>query len=157
MPEPLTRPAQREFVSLSQLAEDILGLSRARVYELIERGALPMPVYDTRSRRPLFDLALQRKCIAVRETGVGCDGSAVIFYRRDKTASTPVASQRQPRQRVNRSAQSANAEIVTSLQALGVNADEQSVSAAIAQCFPNGTRGEQESDVIRAVFRLLRS
>src|ERR1700709_258276 len=78
--QPNTQPT-KAFVSLSELAEDILGLSRARVYELIERGALPQPLYDLRTRRPIFSEELQRQALAVRTTGVGVDGSAVIFYR----------------------------------------------------------------------------
>ena len=81
----------REFVSLSQLAEDILRISRARLYELIERGAMPQPIYDIRSRRPIFDSELQRQAMAVRQTGVGIDGSAVIWYRRESPATTEPA------------------------------------------------------------------
>jgi hypothetical protein len=75
----------RAFVSLSELAEDILNLSRARVYELIERGALPHPIYDLRTRRPMFNAELIEQARTVRQTGVGVDGSCVLFYRRDRT------------------------------------------------------------------------
>ena len=86
LPDPLPT---RAFVFFSELAEDVLGLFRARVYGSIQQGALPSLIYDIRSRRPIFESDLQRKALAVRQTGVGIDGSAVIFYRQDRQASTP--------------------------------------------------------------------
>lgn len=149
----------REFVSLSQLAEDMLRISRARLYELIERGAMPQPIYDTRSRRPIFDSELQRQAMAVRQTGVGIDGSAVIWYRRGQSpptdpALTPARSRRQTS--ANRP-DARYSELIGSLQALGVaNANQASVSTSVAECFPNGIEGQQEADVLRVIFRHLR-
>ncbi len=45
MPVQPNPSSTRAFVSLSELAEDVLGLSRARLYELIQRGAMPQPIY----------------------------------------------------------------------------------------------------------------
>lgn len=150
---------QRVFVSLSELAEDVLGLSRARVYELIARGALPHPLYDLRTRRPMFDAELQRQALAVRHTGIGIDGSAVIFYRREQraTTSSPSITSARPRRQTSTPQVSRYAELVGSLQTLGVaQANEQSVTAAMAQCFPHGIEGQDQSDVLRILFRQLR-
>lgn len=149
----------RAFVSLSELAEDVLGLSRARLYELIERGAMPQPIYCLRTRRPLFDAELQRTALAVRQTGVGIDGSAVIFYRRERqtptTATLPTPAR--ARRRASAPPSNSHADLVSSLQALGVSqADERSVAAAVAECFPNGLDGQQDADVLRVLFRHLR-
>lgn len=150
----------RAFVSLSELAEDVLGLSRARLYELIARGAMPQPIYCLRTRRPLFDHDLQRQALAVRQTGVGIDGSAVIFHRRERPMpTTAIASTSvRARRRAPSSRDSTRyADLVGSLQALGVGqADERSVAAAVAECFPNGLDGQQEPDVLRALFHHLR-
>ena len=156
---PLPPQPTKTFVSLSELAEDILGLSRARCYELIARGALPHPIYDIRTRRPMFDAELQRQAQAVRQTGVGIDGSAVIFYRRDRqpAVSAPALTRGRARSRASTPPASRYADLIGSLQSLGVShADERSVAAAVAECFPNGIEGQQESDVLRAVFRVLR-
>lgn len=149
----------RAYVSLSELAEDILGISRARLYELIARGAMPQPIFCVRTKRPLFDAELQRQALAVRQSGVGIDGSAVIWYRRDRqtptTASAPAPAR--ARRRTSNGETSQYAELVSSLQALGVgNADEGSVAAAVSECFPNGIDSQQESDVLRVLFRHLR-
>jgi hypothetical protein len=157
MPLPPNQVQSKAFVTLSELAEDILGISRARLYELIERGSMPQPIYDLRTRRPLFDQTLQRQALAVRQTGIGVDGSVVIWYRRNR--QTPAASSSTPsraRQRTS-SSQRSYAELVSNLQSLGVsNADERSVAAAVAECFPNGIETQQDSDVLRVLFRHLR-
>lgn len=149
----------RAYVSLSELAEDILGISRARLYELIARGAMPQPIFCIRTKRPLFDAELQRQALAVRQSGVGIDGSAVIWYRRDRqtrpTDSAPAPAR--ARRRTSDAAPNRYAELVNSLQALGVgNADAGSVAAAVSDCFPNGIGAQQEPDVLRVLFRHLR-
>jgi hypothetical protein len=157
--EPISTPI-REIVSLSELAEDVLGLSRARVYELIERGALPRPIYDVRTRRPMFNAHLQRAAIAVRSTGVGVDGSAVIFYRRNRREPTqePMGRPSRTSRSSSRPRTSRYESLIGSLQALGVSqANQQSVEAAISECFPNGLDGQDESEVIRILFRFLRA
>jgi hypothetical protein len=155
--QPIPQPT-KAYVSLSELAEDVLGLSRARVYELIERGALPTPIYDIRTRRPMFNAELIHQARTVRQTGVGIDGSAVIFYRRERTMaisspSTPARARRRGQMpQPNR-----YAELVANLQGLGIeHADNRTVGEAVAQCFPNGLDGQQESEVIRIIFRHLR-
>jgi hypothetical protein len=153
VPTAPTNPSSfRAFVSLSELAEDVLGLSRARVYELIERGALPKPVYDERTRRPMFTEELQRQALAVRTTGIGVDGSPVIFYRRNRHASATTSS-RPSRRRASDAERGRIGNLVSGLHALGIpNANERSVSAAVAACYPTGIETEQESDVLRAIF-----
>lgn len=160
MPVQPTYPQLRAFVSLSVLAEDILGLSRARVYELIERGALPRPVYDLRSKRPVFTEEQQRQAVAVRQSGLGINGEAVIFYRRRHGTPLlpPAAAPARARRRSSRAPDlGSHADLVSGLQALGVaHADERTVAAAVAECFPNGLDGQQESEVLRVLFRHLR-
>jgi hypothetical protein len=149
----------RSFVALSELAEDVLNLSRARVYELIERGALPWPIYDRRTRRPMFNAELIQQARTVRQTGVGIDGSAVIFYRRDRTTVTSPSPPTPARagQRPSAPQSPSYADLIGSLQSLGVtNADERSVVTAVAECFPNGLDGQQQADVLRILFRQLR-
>ena len=157
MPVQLNPSSTRAFVSLSELAEDVLGLSRARLYELIQRGAMPQPIYCIRTRRPMFNADLQRQALAVRQMGVGIDGSAVIFYRRESPTTAPSSAPTRARRRTSAPTPNRFADLVSSLQSLGVtHADERSVSAAVAECFPHGIADQQEADVLRAVFRHLR-
>lgn len=147
----------RTFVSFSELAEDILHMSRARVYELIERGALPQPIYDIRTRRPLFDERLQQQALTVRQTGVGIDGSPVIFYRRERLIPQSTTTPASRRRRTSIRPVPRYTQIVDALQGLGVrHADEESVTNAMAECFPQGIEQQDESDVLRTLFRHLR-
>ncbi len=160
MPIQSTNPPLREYVSFSSLAEDILGLSRARLYELVERGAMPQPCYDLRTKRPVFTRQQQEQALAVLRLGVGIDGQPIIFYRRNRHAAESAPTNVPTRSRRRASAHresSLYAELVSSLQSLGVGqADERSVAAAVAECFPNGLDGQQDSDVLRVLFRHLR-
>lgn len=158
MPVQPTASPTKAFVSLSELAEDILSLSRGRCYELIARGALPHPIYDIRTRRPMFNAELIHKARTVRQTGIGIDGSAVIFYRRERSpAVAPSPTSALARRRASTPQVNRYAELVGSLQGLGISqADERSVAEAVAACFPSGLDGQQESDVIRVIFRHFR-
>jgi hypothetical protein len=154
-----SQPNLRAFVSLSVLAEEILGLSRARVYELIERGSLPQPIYDIRTKRPMFSREQQEQAMAVRTNGVGIDGSAVIFYRRTRPApqSPPRFTPARTRQRTSPQVPSGIEDLANRLQALGVaQADEQSVTTAVTELFPAGLDGQQDGDVLRMLFRHFR-
>jgi len=151
----------RSYVSLSVLAEEVLGLSRARVYELIERGALPQPLYDIRTKRPIFSPELQEQALQVRQTGVGIDGVPIIFYRRRATPTPAPTSSGTPRNSRRRASaampSNRHADLVVGLHGLGITqADEASVTAALVEVFPNGTEGQQESDIIRSLFRHFR-
>lgn len=154
-------PSFRAYVSLSVLAEEILGLSRARVYELIERGALPQPIYDLRTKRPMFSRELQEQAKQVRDSGIGIDGQPIIFYRRRATQPQFVGSSGTPRRSGRRASinvqPNRHADLVSGLQGLGIaQADETSVAAALADVFPNGTDSQQEGDILRSLFRHFR-
>lgn len=152
---PTTVPSSvREFISFSALAEDVLGMSRARLYELIDRGAMPHPCYCLRSRRPIFNREQQEQALAVRQHGVGIDGQPVIFYRRQANSPSPLP--RSGRRATRASDQSRHVDLVSGLRALGVEADEGTVASAVAECLPGGVNGQQESEVLRVLFRHLR-
>ncbi len=160
MPSSANNPPLREYVSFSALAEDILGLSRARLYELVERGAMPQPCYDLRTRRPVFTREQQEQALAVMRFGVGIDGQPIIFYRRNRHAPEAASIDTPARARRRTSASrvsSRHADLANSLHSLGVSqADERTVASAVAECFPNGLEGQQDSDVLRVLFRHLR-
>ena len=118
-----------------------------------------MPLYDMRTRRPIFNAELIHQARTVKQTGVGIDGSPLIFYRRpQRVIGAPTQSiSARARRRTSTPQVNRYAEVVLALQGLGVaQADERSVADAVAVCFPNGLDGQQESDVIRVIFRHLR-
>ena len=56
-----------------------LKLSRARFYQLQNRGVFPKPDRCGRSNRPFYTPDMQRKCLEIRRTGIGYDGEPVVF------------------------------------------------------------------------------
>src|ERR1700709_23369 len=71
----------KEAVSVAEMAR-IVGLSRARVFQLIWCGAFPFPVYDVETRRPFYDEESQKVCLEVRRRNCGCNGKPILFYAR---------------------------------------------------------------------------
>jgi hypothetical protein len=58
----------------------MVGLSRARFYQLANEGVFPSPLYNVRTRRPFFNEEMQEVCLEVRRRNCGINGRAVLFY-----------------------------------------------------------------------------
>ena len=78
----------KPIVSVTDMSR-IVELSRARFYQLLDMGFFPKPLHDERSKRPYYDLELQQKCLECRQSGIGADGSYMLFYspRKSETVS----------------------------------------------------------------------
>src|SRR5437764_937148 len=97
-------------ISVSAMAKKC-GLGRSRFYELIEAGIFPHPVYDLRTRRPMFLTEQQVECLRVRTTSIGRNGQFILFYApRQRTQSV-----RSPRVAGGAGSRSNNNEIVEGL------------------------------------------
>jgi hypothetical protein len=68
------------MITVTEMAERT-GLSRDRFYDLVRAGAFPPPVYRLETRRPFYPPDLQEICLSVRQTGIGFDGSPVLFNK----------------------------------------------------------------------------
>jgi len=85
--------------------------------------------------------------LQARQTGIGVNGEYVLFYERQSKASTSS----QPKRKPNHSG------LIEGLKSLGLAAvTSEQVDAALTACFPKGTSDEDESAVLRAVFRQLK-
>src|SRR5262245_11463174 len=62
----------------------MVGLSRARFYQLVRAGTFPAPVYQ--AGRPVYPEELQGICLEVRRRNCGIDGKPVLFYSRRLTS-----------------------------------------------------------------------
>ena len=65
-------------VSVAEMAR-MMGLSRARFYQLTKAGAFPPPVYHLLTRRPIYPEELQLVCLDVRRRNCGIDGKPILF------------------------------------------------------------------------------
>jgi hypothetical protein len=62
MREPVV--STKAVVTVSEMAR-MVGLSRARFYQLVEAGVFPPPVYCVSTRRPMYVEELQTICLTV--------------------------------------------------------------------------------------------
>jgi len=135
-------------VTVAEMAR-MVGLSRARFYQLMREGVFPPPVYSVSTKRPVFVEEAQKVCLEVRRRNCGINGRPVLFYakRGGSPSTTPTKKRRTAKTNKQHTA------IVDAVRALGlvsVTADQ--VAAAIKIVFPSGTQQVEEPEVIRGVF-----
>jgi len=135
-------------VSVSEMAR-MVGLSRARFYQLMKSGVFPSPLRDPSKKRPYFDEVLQNLCLEVRRRNCGINGEPVLFYARRQ----PIAPVIPEARRVSPPRNGRHTDLIDSLKGLGLLAvTAVQVDAAIRELFPKGTHGVAEAQVIRGVF-----
>lgn len=74
-------------VSVAEMAR-MVGLSRARFYQLIQAGVFPAPERHAETGRPFYGEEAQRTCLEVRRRNCGVNGKLVLFYSRRLPSST---------------------------------------------------------------------
>ena len=133
-------------ISVSSLCR-LLNMSRSQYYFHAKRGTFHSPLYLASNNRPYFTASMVEDNLRARESGVGVNGEYVIFYER-REASQKVEAKKPT---VDLSS------LVDGLRTLGIsNMKNEQVEAAIDANFPNGTEGQEESNILRAVFRHLK-
>ena len=106
--------SSKSAVTVSEMAEMCL-LSRSRFYSLLEAGVFPRPVLHPSSKRPMYDLDLQRKCLEIRETGIGMNGVPVLFNRKPNRIA-----QRKSQRKVAQDKTPDHPELMDALKGLGL-------------------------------------
>ena len=125
----------------------LLQMSRSQYYFHAKRGTFHSPLYLASNNRPYFTASMVEDNLKARETGVGVNGEYVIFYERREAAA-----KNEPTKPV------IDVEsLVDGLKTLGLNAvTTDQVEAAVKASFPSGTEGQEESNILRTVFRFLK-
>ena len=139
----------KQIFSITDISK-MLQMSRARFYQLLGMGFFPKPLYDDRSKRPYYNLELQVKCLECRQSGIGIDGSFMLFYspRKKETA--------QNSKKVNAKQQTFS-DIYDTLKQMGLNCSYNDVSDAVTEIYPDGIEEIEQGVVVRDVFRYLKS
>lgn len=133
-------------ISVSEMAR-MLGMSRARFYQLMNDGVFPLPRYEVSTRRPFFDEEAQNCCLEVRRRNYGSNGRTVLFYPpRSAAPSKPRPTKIKPK------ANSELVELIDSLSGLGLAVTAQQVEAVLRECYPNGIADTDKGEVIRTLF-----
>ena len=139
----------KSAVSVSEMAR-MVGLSRARFYQLMTDGVFPPPIYDLSTRRPFYDEEMQQTCLEVKRRNCGVNGKPVLFY----ASRHPLNGQprRPTKPKAKPKPNSEYADLIESLSCLGLTANGQQVDAAVQQCFPEGIQKLESGEVVRDVF-----
>ena len=133
-------------VSVSAMCR-LLKMSRSQFYWHVKRGTFHAPLYLASNKRPYFTASMVEDNLRARETGVGVSNEYVIFYERQPTATKTEVK----KPKANHSA------LLEGLGSLGLNSVTiEQIDDALAVCFPNGTSGQDEANVLRVVFRHLK-
>lgn len=140
------QPQTKDAVSVSEMAR-MVGLSRARFYQLVKGGVFPEPRRHPETNRPYYDEEQQRTCLEVRRRNCGADGQPVLFYPERKRAG---AGPKRP----GRGKNEGLLDGVRGLGLTGVTAGQ--VAEALKELYPQGRPGADDAEVIRCVFLHLR-
>lgn len=144
----------KAVVTVSEMAR-MVGLSRARFYQLQKAGIFPPPLYDVATHRPIYDEELQKVCLAVRKRNCGVNNKPILFYARRVPLTLPTSKPRKAKTTAPKIEQ--HPELVEALQALGLaGVTAAQVGAAVKEVFPQGTAGVDQAEVVRAVFLRLK-
>lgn len=139
----------KAVVCVAEMAR-MVSLSRARFYQLVQAGTFPSPVYDVRTRRPIYSEEVQRLVLEVRRRNCGVDGRPVLFYAR---GPRPIAPPKPPRTDKATARFNGHADLIDGLAALGfASATAAQVEAALKVLYPTGTDNVDRGNVLRAVF-----
>jgi predicted DNA-binding transcriptional regulator AlpA len=122
----------------------LLKMSRSQFYWHVKRGTFHAPLYLASNKRPYFTASMVEDNLRARESGLSVSGEFVIFYER-----LPKAQGTKPK--ANHSA------LLEGLASLGLNGvTHEQLESALATCFPRGTSGQDDANVLRVVFRHLK-
>ncbi len=128
----------------------LLSMSRSQFYWHVKKGTFHAP-NKLSNGRPYYNASQVEDNLKARELGIGVNGEYVIFYQRD--TETPKeknsTSKSKPKQDFT--------ELLDGLSALGLTGlTNSAVADAVEQCYPKGTAGHDENDILRTVFRHLK-
>jgi hypothetical protein len=137
----------KAVVTVSEMAR-MVSLSRARFYQLMKAGVFPAP--SCQGGRPVYTEEQQQVCLEVRRRNRGVNGEPVLFYARRRGAELPKRKRRaDPLPVKNKDV----AALVDGLNALGLTtATAAQVVKVTGELFPQGTKGLDQAEVLRAVF-----
>ena len=158
-------PVLREIASIADMCR-ILTLSRTRFYELVKERIFPEPSRNPETNRPFYNREQQEMCLLIRKTNKGANGKAVLFYTR-QAVSTPAPKKPAPKPKPFRICRREPArspadplieELRHGLQQLGLaETTPATIRAALADEYPDGHSGVENSAILLSVFRNLKN
>ena len=125
----------KTVVSVAEMAR-MVGLSRARFYQLVAEGIFPSPIYDVHTRRPFFSEEMQAVCMEVRKRNCGVNGKPILFY----SARHPLGSQPKPVKKTKAEPKQKNlyTDLLDGLRSLDLEVTAAQVEPVVKELFPSG-------------------
>lgn len=139
-------------VSVTEMAR-MLGLSRARFYQLVRSGTFPAADHDPLTNRPFYGEEGQRRCLEVRRKTCGIDGKPVLFYSRRRDAGVTKVKSPPPKPKVKAGGY---ADLIDLLSKVPITATPAQVDAAVKAACPGGIAGMDPGVVLGKIIPLLR-
>ena len=148
----------KEAVSVSEMAR-MVGMSRARFYQLMAQNFFPSPCRQNETGRPFYNREQQELCLGVRRSNRGVNGQAILFYAlrvQPSVAPSPRIRRSRPTHRPVRRSSRRDAmigELRQGLAQLGLtDVSDRAVSAALVEAYPDGHDDVDRADLLRVVF-----
>ena len=124
-----------------------LQMSRSQYYWHVQKGTFHPPLYLVSNKRPYLTASMVEENLRARETGMSVSGQYVIFYERQQSNPKPLTKK-------PKANHSSLMDGLRNLGLTGITTDQ--IESAMTIVFPNGTDGQDEANVLRAVFRHLK-
>jgi predicted DNA-binding transcriptional regulator AlpA len=141
----MNAPANRDGVAICSVSEMAhkLGLSRARLYQLVHEGVFPPPVRSG-THGAFYPSDLQEECLRIRKTGIGLHGRPVLFNKR--RTRRPARTERRAEYH----------DLVVALRNMGLKVNAKAVGQAMRDLYPTGlNKSQPPGEVLRDLFRHL--
>ncbi|MBR9802470.1 hypothetical protein GYB59_12650 [bacterium] len=146
----MTDNQPKAAITVSRMCS-LLEMSRSQFYWHVKKGTFHAPL-KLSNGRPYYNASQVEDNLKARELGIGVNGEYVLFYQRDTEtpkATTPAQPKPKPKQD--------HTELMDGLSALGLTGlTTSAVADAVEHCYPQGTGGQDENDILRTVFRHLK-
>jgi hypothetical protein len=121
-----------------------LNLSRARFYQLQEKGIFPYPIYCIQTKRPFYPAHLQKKCMDIRKNGIGLDGHPIFFNTSRKAKTSRASKEVEPQYK----------EVSHILKQMGLNVSPEDVKNAAHVVYPSrAIESPVEDEVIVEMYK----
>ncbi len=145
----MTDNQPKAAITVSKMCS-LLSMSRSQFYWHVRKGTFHPPLKLTNGR-PYYNASQVEDNIKAKELGIGVNGEYVLFYVRDNETPKPTTEPTKPKPKQDCT------DLMDGLSALGLSGLTTSiVASAVEQCYPQGTAGQDENDILRTVFRHLK-
>lgn len=132
----------------------LLGMSRQRLYQLMDQGIFPKPSRDAQGR-PFFSREQQDQITAAYNSNCGINGTSCFFRPRTNHPRSRPRSQRSPQPRPPRQAPAEyeHGALLTAVRQLGLEkVNKTELDRCLASLFPDGQLPSDKTVLTKAVF-----